>query len=186
MSLVLKPCFQETCDGVTFTDKTGFYSPSNLTGYGFPNEVASPLDFDGGYTIKVWLPGQDPNNPPQAILNLFPIPEPDDNGFYTWSFTYADLNTPSIPSGFARMEVVGIKLGEEYEATAGPLFTLQTQKKVDEAMKKYDPTSPCAKGCQDPGKFFMMLTTVQCNGVCDGDKAESILKYIDTNIKNCC
>jgi len=186
MALILKPCFQETCNGFTFIDKTGPYSSSNLSGYGEPNDVESPEDFDGGYTISVWLPGQDPENPAQVVLNLFPIPEPDEDGFYTWDFTLAELGTPSIPSGFARMEVVGIYEGTEYEATAGPLFTNATQAKVDQAMKSYDPTSPCANGCQDAGKFFMMLTTVQCDGVCSQEKSESILQYIDNNIKNCC
>jgi hypothetical protein len=187
MALILKPCFQETCNGFTYIDKTGPYdATTNPGGYGSINDVESPEDFDGGYTISVWLPGQDPENPAQVVLNLFPIPEPDSNGFYTWEFTFADLNTPSIPYGFARMEVLGVSEGQEYEVTVGPLFTNTIEAKVDAAMKSYDPTSPCANGCQDAGKFFMMLTTVQCNGVCESDKAESILQYIDTNIKNCC
>jgi len=187
MSLKLKPCFIETCSGFTYIDKTGPYDAStNPTGYGPQNDVASPEDFDGGYTIRVWLPGQSPDNPPQATLNLFPIPAPDANGFYTWEFTLADINAPSIPSGFARMEVVGISEGQEYEATAGPLFTLATQALVDKAMKPYDPSSPCANGCQDAGRFFMMLTTIQCDGVCDAEKTEGIIKYINDNIKNCC
>ena len=187
MALILNPCFQETCGGIRYIDQTGTYNAETRpNGYGAANDVESPEDFDGGYTLSVWLPGQDPENPAQVVLNLFPIPEPDDDGFYTWEFTFADLNTPSIPSGFARMEVVGIYEGTEYEATAGPLFTNLTQAKVDEAMKSYDPTSACANGCQDAGKFFMMLTTVQCDGVCSQEKSESILQYIDTNIKNCC
>jgi hypothetical protein len=187
MSLKLKPCFIETCSGVTYIDKTGPYDAStNPGGYGPENDVESPEDFTEGYTIAVWLPGQSADNPPQVTLDLFPIPEADANGFYTWEFTLADLNTPSISSGFARMEVIAATETEVYEETVGPLFTLATQAKVDKAMKSYDPTSPCANGCQDAGKFFMMLTTVQCDGVCSQEKSESILQYIDTNIKNCC
>jgi hypothetical protein len=187
MALILNPCFQETCEGFTYIDKTGPYDATdNPGGYGEPNDVESPEDFDGGYTISVWLPGQDPEDDPQAVLDLFPIPEPDENGFYTWGFTFADLGVETIPVGFARMEVLGVSEGEDYEATAGPLFLSTIEAQVDKAMKSYDPTSPCANGCQDAGKFFMMLTTAQCNGVCDADKATSILQYIDNNIKNCC
>jgi hypothetical protein len=187
MALVLKPCFQETCTGFRFIDRTGLYNAeTNPGGYSEEvNDVSGPGDFDT-YFLSVWLPGQDPEGDPQAVLNLLPPPEPDENDHYTWDFTFEDLGVTSIPSGFAYMEVRGVKDGDEYDASSGPLFTALTQAKVDTAMKSYNPTSPCANGCQDAGAFFMMLSTVQCNGVCDADKSQSILDYIDNNIKNCC
>ena len=184
--LVLKPCFQETCSGVTYIDRTGPYDvTTNATGYGEPNDVTGPGDFSA-YTLSVWLPGQDPEGDPQVVLNLLPPPAPDSSGFYSWSFTFEDLGVTSIPSGFAYMEVRGVFEGDEYDASAGPLFVAPTRAKVDAAMKRYDPTTPCRKGCEDPAKFFMMLTSVECDGVCDQEKSESILDYIDNNIKLCC
>ena len=184
--LVLKPCFHPDCNGFSYTDKTGTYNATtNPEGYGSENGVTGPDDFDT-YSLSVWLPGQDPNSPAQAVLDLLPAPEPNAQGFYTWEFTLSDLGVSEIPYGFARMEITGVKDGDTFTATSGPLFLGDIPDKVNKAMLKFDPSCPCKKGCQNPIELFSALQAVKCGGVCDAEATERILKYIDNNIKNCC
>jgi hypothetical protein len=55
-----------------------------------------------------------------------------------------------------------------------------------QALAKTDPTSPCKSGCESAYDLWMALKAVECDGVCDIEKAQRVIDYVNNNLKNCC
>jgi len=186
MALQLNPCPKETCNGFLFTDKTGLYNdPDNLTGYGEANDVTGPDDFDT-YSLRVWQPKSDLTAPPLATLNLLPAPAPNDDYYFEWEFFAEDIGLKVIPSGVWYFEVEGVKDDITYSRSFYAIFTEQVNEKLSPALAKTDPTSPCKSGCESAYDLWMALKAVECDGVCDIEKAQRVIDYVNNNIKNCC
>lgn len=113
-------CLQESCNGLTVKDLTGFFSTSNPYGYNAPQVSVPTLGVDGtfGYTsyvANIWAAsadGIDTSTPALITVNLLTWPHTIDTetGFVTWEFTFEDLGLsgPNLRSGwwFIRLDPV--------------------------------------------------------------------------------
>jgi len=186
--LKLETCVSEDCDGIAFTDHTGLYDvDDNPSGYGGPNVITGPLDFDS-YIVRAWRPGTQPPDDPFTfevdLRNATPVVNDDDQT--KWEFTLAELGLTEVVSGHWYFEWIGTKDGVEYTSTNGPLFTKELEGKLSKLMVKVDPACPCKKGCTDPTVLFSLLSFVKCYGGCSGEHSTNILDYIRSNLKTCC
>lgn len=189
MSLQLRGCLRQDCEGVTLFDTTGAYSVENAGGYGPENDVTGPEDFDT-YTLRVWSPDLNPSSDdPIATVNLLdPAPVgPDDDGAYRWDIPLSSLGVAEIVPGVWYAEVVGVKDGDIYEMPPlMPIFTKQLFDGLKDKLLKYDPTAGCKKGCEDPTELWMMLKTVTCSGFCSVEQTKRVIGYLKTKIPQCC
>ena len=188
MALELKASVCEGCNLFQFVDTTGLYNAStNPTGYGGFNGVLDPFDFDT-YTLSVWYPGSDITSTPNYTYNLLtlPNPVPDAEDHYTWDITAAMMGVSVIKSGVWNFTATGVKDGLTYIVDVQCIFTNDIKEKLDNKLLDYDPTCECKSGCEDPLELFAMLTTVECGGICDSDKAQAIISQLYQRVPNCC
>lgn len=185
MALILKGCIQENCNGFSYVDTTGPYNEeSNEGGYGPENEIESPSDF-ASYVLNVWGPDQDrATDPPLATIDLFPVPVADDHGFYSWQLVPQDFGMERIKEGIWKFQALANDGAYSVELSA--ILTRTLKEDVDLKMKAWDPTCPCKAGCQDPKELFMALEVIRRGGVCDLEKSAEIIRYLRSQLKNCC
>lgn len=185
--LTLEACVIEDCDGLTYKDVTGPYAtPGNPGGYGVPNDITGPSDFDT-YTLSVWLPGSDTSGTADFVYDLLEnVPAPDSDGFYSWAFTAEDLGLSVMTSGVYTFTATGTSGQSIFMDDVQKIFVKDVKSKViDPAMKSYDPMCGCKEGCVDPTLLFAQFLTVTCDGVCDAAKSQSIINYLYTQ-QDCC
>jgi hypothetical protein len=107
--LKLETCVSEDCDGIAFTDHTGIYDvDDNPSGYGGPNVITGPLDFDS-YIFRAWRQGTQPPDDPFTfevdLRNATPVVNDDDQT--KWEFTLAELGLTEVVSGHWYFEWIG-------------------------------------------------------------------------------
>jgi len=186
MPLKLRIRPRETCNGFDLVDHTGAYDATeNPGGYGPENGVAGPEDFTTD-TLSVWAPGMDLSGEPLKVLSLKPVPEPDEDGCYTWSFTASDLGVPSIKSGVWYLRRDADTGSLTFRADVQPIFTDDVWEKLKPKVDAVDPTCGCGSGCTNPYDLFVALRTVQCSGLCDLKKAQRVIDWIYSQLKSCC
>lgn len=187
MALILKGAVCEGCLELSYTDRTGAYEdPGQLGGYGSENGVTGPAAFDT-YVLNIWYPESDVNADPDFIYDLqTSIPAPDTDDFYTWTITIADLDLDKLVSGVWNFAAVGTLGQSVYIADVVKYFVRDVKAQVDQAMLEWDPTCPCASGCESPALIFAEFMTVACDGVCSATKAQNIINDLYTRSANCC
>lgn len=186
MALEIKGRACEGCDAFSYVDNTGDYSPENTTGYGPENGVTGPADFDT-YTLEVWYPDTDLADAPDYTYNLLQsVPAPDADGHYTWTITKQMLGEDVIKSGVYVMKATGVLGPATYIADTEAIFTNDIEGKLDAKLVTYDPTCPCKKGCQNPLELFMMLQTVKCGGICNGETSQLTIDTLYDKVTLCC
>ena len=188
MALELKASVCEGCNVFQFVDTTGLYNAStNPTGYGGFNGVLDPFDFDT-YTLSVWFPNSDINTAADYTYNLLTLPNPipDAEDHYTWTITAAMMGVSVIKSGVYNFTATGVKDGLTYLVDVQCIFTNDIKEKLDAKLLDYDPTCGCKKGCEDPLELYAQLITVECGGICDAEKSQSIIDSLYQNVPNCC
>lgn len=193
MSLILSACLSEDCDGIEYIDNTRLYSVTNTGGYGVQNDITGPSDFDS-YTLYLWAPSADPATAdPTYTLDLqTDVPPIDSDEDYVWTFTLADLNATSLESGYWYMRALGVKDGVNYEVNSFNLFVSSLRSLVDQAISEAKIDCACKQGCVDPFRLYTLLDVISprcgcgCSNVCSMDKVKTIVKYLYTNLPNCC
>ncbi len=177
----------EGCSSISYTDTTGPYAdPGNLTGYGTENGVTGPAAFDT-YTLEIWFPNTLLTEPADYTLNLkTSVPPVDPDGFYTWDITKVMLGVDPIKSGVYTMTATGVLSGSTYVADLQCVFVADIESEIDDNLKSYDPDCGCADCAEDPLELFVMLQTVKCGGICDGDKTQKIIDNLYANSSQCC
>jgi len=189
MSLVLKGCLVQSCDGISYSDQTGPYSVDNTGGYGTPNPVDGPADFDS-YVLKIWDPTNDyyaETPAPTATFDLQDTaPAPDAEGFYTWEYIASQLGLSSVNDGVWFWEVLGVKDNVEYRTQGFALFLNTLRGLLDTKIKTWDPTCPCKAGCQDVGELYAKFLVLECGGPCDPEGAADVIKWLTSKLKLCC
>jgi hypothetical protein len=187
MALKLKICASDSCNGITVYDTTGPYSPENLTGYGVENGVESPEDFDS-YIMSLWKDGQDPLvDPPLAIIDMTNYAfVADDEGNYPLFISLSQLGVEFVESGVWYIQLEATLGLDTYLAVDSPIFLYELTDKLEKKMPGFDPTKPCKNGCEDVSKLASALDAVSCYGSCSGVKSSRIIKWIRTQLKNCC
>lgn len=195
MSLALKGCPKQTCEGLDYIDRTGTYDAvTNPGGYGPPNGVDDPSAFDT-YTLTIWRwdiaePSSTNYTVQLNLLTDLPVVDPD-TGFYHWEFTLEQLGLSAIDSGAWYFEAKGVKDGDEYIVAAYPYFTDQMWDMLKPKMLALDLGCACPKGCEDPVRLFGILGLVRgCNPrcviACSLAEARRIFAYLRVAITNCC
>ncbi len=188
--LVLQGYAQQTSGGASFTDATGFYNdPNNLTGYGAPNPVDNPSEFDS-YVLKVWAPGNDyyAETPvPTVTIDLqASIPAPDVDDHYVWNFSPAQLGVSSVQDGAWYFEAVGTYGAGVYRLNKVAIFLNDLEAKVSAKMKGWDVTCGCKAGCEDIGALYAKFLVLKCGGVCSPKDVSKVIAWIGSKLKLCC
>jgi len=189
MPLVLKACITEECDGLAFSDVTREYdSTDNPGGYGGPNVITGPSDFDT-LTLTFWDPALDPStDTPTAVIDLLAnVPTQSADEDYDWpTFTFADLGVDSITPGVGYFEYVGVKDGDEYRADFTAILVKSLYDALKVKMTTWRPQNSEGKECIPTIKLWNALQVVMCGGTCNKDDATDIIKWIRANINNTC
>lgn len=175
--LQLKARSCETCDGFTFTDKTGAYDiTDNPTGYGAANTVLQPSSFDS-YTLSVWQPNSDLSGDPDYEVDLLTLtyPTPDADFFFSWPITMTMMGIDSMPSGVWTMTARGVDGSTTYRVDVQCIFLEDIEAEIDQLMLRWDPKCGCKKGCPSAPGAFMQLMTIKCGGVCDRDATSALV-----------
>lgn len=188
MALELQICAQETCDELVYRDITGTYNATTQPGgYGPENDVLGPEDFDT-YVVSIWGPNTDPSTTAPLLVKdlLLSIPEPDENGYYSWTITATALGLTTITSGVWYMEAVATLDDTIYEADNSPILLRDVKTTiVDPAMLGADIDCGCKEGCSDPFEIFAKYQAVACNGVCSAEQTQSIITWLYSQCVEC-
>lgn len=186
--LELKGCLEQSCDGLEFNDLTGAYSVDNQGGYGAPNVVLDPSDFDT-YELSLWAPDNDyyADTPsPSVTLDLLadvPAPDPDDH--YKWEFTATQVGL-AMDDGPWFWEAVGTKDGDTYRTQGVAIFLNDLRSKINAKLKEWDPTCPCKSGCYDIAELYAKFLVLEKGGVCDPQGTIDVIKWMKNQLKKCC
>lgn len=189
MPLVLKACIREECDGLSFSDTTREYDATdNPGGYGSPNTITGPSDFDT-LTLTWWQPMLDPSvDPPTTVIDLLEnVPTQSSDEDYDWpTFTFEELGITSIDAGVGYFEYVGTKDGDEYRADFTAILVKSLYDVLKVKVAQWRPGNAEGKECIPPIKLWNALHLVMCGGTCDKQDATDIIKWIKANLNNCC
>lgn len=169
----IKPCLNETCEGVQYVDRTGFFGTSNPYGYGAPQDSVPTLTTDGvfGYTsyvISIWQSEEGgietvdgiPASPPLFTTDLLTATHTIDvtTGYVTWNFSFEDLGLtgPRLRSGwwFIRLDpVLWTNNSVDYDYSTDQQFAFVNDMNylTDQAMFKARQKSADCSGCRCGG-----------------------------------
>jgi len=176
-------CASEDCGGILVTDVTG----ESATGYGEETGIASPSAFSS-ITFRFWKDGQDTSGPPLAtvVWPMGDIPTPDDEFHFGYMVTLAQLGVEFIESGVWYVEMAVVYSTTTYEASFAPTFTGELDKKIRSLMPKVDPTGKCNSGCVPWERLATLLDSVRCFTACSAGRSSFLIRYIRTQLRNCC
>lgn len=178
----------EGCNEFVYTDATKLYNVvSNPSGYGAENGVTGPSDFDT-YTLSVRFPGTPIEDDPDFVFNLLgSVPPIDADENYVWpAITAAQMGLTVLQSGVWTFTARGVISGVPYVADNVVIFVNDLASKFDTAMKDWDPTCPCAKGCEDISELYVQFLSVVCGGKCNAVQAQAIIDSLETKLPLCC
>lgn len=189
MAFTLKPSLCANCDTLVYEDETGTYNATtNPGGYTGPGAPTGPADFTT-YTLEVWYPGSDRNNPADYTLNLLTsIPSPDVDGFYTWpAITLAELGMTTLADGVYQIEVTAIYSGTDYGKLLKVLSVSTLKGNIRSKVNASDPLCDCDDDCNDPMVLWNRLKRAQLAAECgQTTQASTITNWLLANWQNCC
>lgn len=188
--LQLAACVKETCDGLEYVDTTLNYNAETRPGgYGSPNPVDGPADFDT-LVFSLWLPGVDPATTPtpSVTVNLLTdVPAQAADQTYTWPvFTFEQLGVTIVESGVGYVEVVGYKDGEPYRNDFNVIFTKELYDILKVKRARWLPGTPMKPGCMPVSELWNSLQGVMCGGICSTEESADIIAWIRSNLNNIC
>lgn len=176
-------CASENCSGILVTDVTGL----STTGYGTDTGIDSPSDF-ASIVFSVWKDGQDTSGPPLATVSwpIIDVPEPDDEFHFGYQLTFEQLGVEYIESGVWYVEMTVVHSTTTYAASFAPTFTGELDEKIRSLMPKVDPTGKCPSGCEKWERLATLLNSVRCFTACSSGRSSQLIRYIRTQLRNCC
>lgn len=183
MSTVTKIYLNEYCKGekLSLCDVTKPYNAAdNLGGYGTPNELDGPGDFDS-LVLELTPPEGDP-----ISINLIPlITAPDAYGVYHYEWTAEALGLSYFQSGQWRGVMTGVAQGVTYVATWDGVFTNHIQGLIDTEILSVDPAAPVYQKKSDLDAILAGARRLagRCGNV---KKAVRTIEWLYANYRNCC